>query len=101
MARKRDGLYRRQGDVFAFRYKDVNGLWREKYTGKTERDEAKKFRTDFLADIVNGTLPTHMADWNLEKAKAWWLDFRKPRIGKSTLGSSSMVPPEASNSHTG
>jgi hypothetical protein len=25
-----------------------------------------------------------MADWGLEKARTWWLEFRKPRIGRST-----------------
>lgn len=83
--RKRDGLYRRQGNIFAFRYKDALGFWREKYTGETDRDEAKKFRTSFLGDLDNGTLPTQMADWNLEAARDWWLEFRKPRIGRSTL----------------
>jgi integrase len=82
---KRDGLYRRQGEIFAFRYKDATGVWREKYTGKIDRASAKKFRSDFLADITNGTLPTNMADWSLEKARTWWLEFRKPRIGRSTL----------------
>jgi integrase len=85
MARKRDGLYRRQGDIFAFRYKDQAGAWREKYTGQTDREQAKKIRTDFLADIENGTLPTNMAAWSLEDARKWWLEFRKPRIGPSTL----------------
>ena len=65
MSRKRDGLYRR-GNVFAFRYKDADGSWREKQTGKRDREEAKTFRKSFLADLDNGTLPTHMAEWNLE-----------------------------------
>jgi hypothetical protein len=56
---KRDGLYRRQAEIFAFRYKDATGSWREKYTRKTDRAEAKKFWADFLADITNGTLPTN------------------------------------------
>jgi integrase len=84
-SRKRDGLYRRQGEIFAFRYKDATGSWREKYTGQTDREVAKKIRSDFLADIENGTLPTHMADWSLEAAREWWLEFRKPRISHSTL----------------
>src|ERR1700693_5943570 len=33
VARKRDGLYRR-GNILAFRYKDTDGIWREKQTGK-------------------------------------------------------------------
>jgi integrase len=84
MARKRDGLYRR-GNIFAFRYKDADGIWREKQTGKRDREEAKTFRKDFLADLDNGTLPTHMAEWTLEAAKVWWIEFRKPRVAIGTL----------------
>ena len=84
MSRKRDGLYRR-GNVFAFRYKDSFGVWREKQTGKRDRLEAKHFRADFLSDLKTGTLPTHMAEWTLEQARAWWLEFRQPRIAAATL----------------
>ena len=84
MSRKRDGLYRR-GNVFAFRFKDASGAWREKQTGRRDRQEAKDFRTDFLSQLRNGTLPTQMADWSLEQAGAWWLEFRKPRIAAGTL----------------
>jgi integrase len=84
MSRKQDGLYRR-GNVFAFRYKDAEGTWREKQTGKRDRQEAKDFRADFLRDLHSGTLPTHMAEWTLEQARTWWLEFRKPRIAVGTL----------------
>jgi len=84
VSRKRDGLYRR-GNIFAFRYKGADGIWREKQTGKRDREEAKTFRKDFLADLDNGTLPTHMADWTLEAAKDWWIEFRKPRVAVGTL----------------
>ena len=40
---------------------------------------------DFLGDLANGTLPTHMADWTLEDAMNWWIEFRKPRIAEGTL----------------
>ena len=83
MNRKRDGLYRR-GNIFAFRYKE-SGTWREKQTGKRDREEAKTFRKDFLAQLDNGSLPTQMAEWSLEQARAWWLEFRKPRIATGTL----------------
>jgi integrase len=82
--RKRDGLYKR-GTIYAFRFKDSSGIWREKQTGKRERQEAKDFRTAFLSDVQKGTLPTHMADWTLEQARDWWLEFRKPRIAAPTL----------------
>jgi integrase len=84
MSRKREGLYRR-GNIFAFRYKDAEGIWREKQTGKRQRNEAKDFRKDFLALLDSGTLPTQMAEWTLEQALAWWLEFRKPRVAVSTL----------------
>ena len=84
VTRKRDGLYRR-GNVFAFRYKDADGTWREKQTGKHDRQEAKGFRTEYLNDLQNGTMPTQMAEWTLEQARTWWLDFRKPRIAAGTL----------------
>jgi integrase len=88
MARKRDGLYRR-GNIFAFRYKDTAGTWREKQTGKRERQDAKNFRAEFLIDLQAGTLPTNMADWSLEQARMWWLEFRKPRIAIGTLSAES------------
>jgi integrase len=82
--RKRDGLHRR-GNILAFRYKDADGNWREKQTGKRDRQEAKDVRTEFLSQLKNGALPTHMAEWSLEQARTWWLEFRKPRIGPATL----------------
>jgi integrase len=84
MSRKRDGLFRR-GSIFAFRYKDAAGIWKEKQTGKHDREEAKAFKKDFLGDLDNGTLPTQMADWTLEAAKDWWIEFRKPRVAEGTL----------------
>jgi integrase len=84
MSRKRDGLYRR-GNIFAFRYKDSDGSWKEKQTGKHNRQEAKDMRADFLGQLQKGTLPTHMAEWTLEQARTWWLEFRKPRIAAGTL----------------
>ncbi len=87
MSRKRDGLYRR-GNIFAFRYKD-EGVWREKQTGQRDRQEAKKFRQDFLSQVENGTLPTHMAEWTLEQARTWWFEHRKPRVAAGTLAAES------------
>ncbi|MGH9514189.1 MAG: tyrosine-type recombinase/integrase [Terriglobales bacterium] len=84
MSRKRDGLYRR-GNIFAFRYKDADGIWREKQTGERDREEAKKFRTNFLTDIDSGTMPTQMAEWTLDQASKWWIEFRKPRVASPTL----------------
>jgi len=86
MSRKKDGLFRRDG-IFAFRYKDTAGIWREKSTGKTEREDAKTFKNDFLNDLKNGTLPTGMAEWRLDEAEKWWHEFRKPRIAENTRNS--------------
>src|SRR5436190_3816081 len=85
MRKSRDGVYRRENDIFAFRYKDNGGRWREKYTATTDREQAKKFRQQFLSQVENGTLPTQMAEWTLEQARDWWLGFRKPRVAVSTL----------------
>jgi integrase len=84
--RKRDGLYRRDG-VFAFRYKDVSGVWREKYTGTKDRVQAKAFKDAFEQDLKDGTLPTEIADWKLDEAERWWKEFRRPRISEATLNS--------------
>jgi hypothetical protein len=82
---KRDGLYRRENRIFAFRYKGRDGIWREKQTGKRDRQEAKDFRDDFKSQLKNGTLPTQMAEWTLEQARTWWLEHRKPRVAAGTL----------------
>jgi integrase len=85
--RKRDGLYRRENDVFAFRYKDKAGRWKEKYTGTTDRQQAKAFKAQFQEDVKDNALPTEMADWRLDKAETWWVEFRKLRIAEKTLNS--------------
>src|SRR5947209_14232170 len=84
MSRKRDGLYRR-GNIFGFRYKDADGGWREKLTGKRDRQEAKRVKDSFLSEVQNGTLPTQMAEWTLGQARTWWIEFRKPRVATGTL----------------
>ena len=86
-SRKRDGLYRRENGIFAFRFKTDNGEWREKYTGSTARDVARAFKRDFLNHLEKGTLPTEMAIRRLDQAESWWIEFRRPRIAQSTLDS--------------
>jgi integrase len=85
--RKRDGLYRRENKIFAFRFKTDDGEWREKYTGSTDRAVAVSFKTNFLEQLKKGTLPTEMAAWRLDQAEKWWIEFRRPRIAESTLNS--------------
>src|SRR5437588_914210 len=85
MAKGRDGLYRRENGILAFRYKDENKKWRERYTGTTDRKEARSIREQFLRELKEGTLPTEMADWRLDQARQWWLEFRKCRVSPGTL----------------
>jgi hypothetical protein len=68
-SRKRDGLYRRENGIFAFRFKSPNAEWREKYTGSTDRAVALSFKRGFLTDLEKGTLPTEMAMWRLDQAE--------------------------------
>ena len=86
MAKGRDRLYRRDG-ILAFRFRDLDGKWREKSTGKRNRQDARKFRDDFLDDLKQGSLPTEMADWRLDEAEKWWIEFRKPRTAENTQNS--------------
>src|SRR5699024_7913056 len=34
-----------------------------------------------------GAVPTEMADWRLEAAEKWWIEYRTQRIGESTMNS--------------
>lgn len=85
--RRRDGLYRRENGIFAFRFKDDHGKWREKYTGSTDRIIAVSFKQKFLETLKHGMLPTEMAAWRLDIAEKWWIEFRKSRMAQSTLDS--------------
>ncbi len=85
MARSRDGLYRRENRIFAFRYKDRNGAWREKYAGTDNRDDAKAFRDTFLAQLKANTLPTSQAKRTVDQACRAWLDsIRPPEVEANT-----------------
>jgi integrase len=83
----RDGLYRRENGILAFRFKTLDGNWREKYTGTKDRNEAREFRNQFLENVRKGSLPTEMGTWRLKEAETWWKEFRKPRIAASTQNS--------------
>ena len=83
MGRGRDGLHRR-GNVFGFRYKDPDGVWRERSTGASDRKEARDERKRFLEDLEKGIVPTHMKAWRLGVAAEWWKEYREPRIARST-----------------
>jgi hypothetical protein len=75
-SRKRDGLYRRENEIFAFRYKTDDGKWREKYTGTSNRTIALSVKRKFVKTLERGSLPTEMSVWRLEHAQAWWMEFR-------------------------
>jgi len=62
MPKGRDGLYRRENGILAFRYKDENEKWRERYTGTTTAQRARDMRNQFLRELKEGTLPAEMAD---------------------------------------
>jgi integrase len=79
---KRNGLYRR-GHIFAFRYKDKTGQWREKYTGTVDRATAKKFKTDFEENLAKGTLPTEKSQWTVSQACTWWVEQHSAHLGSA------------------
>jgi hypothetical protein len=85
MPRGKDGLYRRENNIFAFRYKDMAGTWREKYTGTADRAEAKRMRQQFLDEVAADRLPADMADWRLNQAEQWWNEFRAPESQKARI----------------
>lgn len=76
---RRDGLYRRNKGLFAFRYK-VDGAWREKSTGTANRDDAVKVRREFLNNVAEGLLPTDKATWTVEQACTRWVDQHAAHI---------------------
>lgn len=74
MSRRRQGLYRRSYGVLHFRYRDKDGIWREKSTGSTDRDEAVSFKRQWDEDNANDQLPTDKAEWTVEQACTRWVE---------------------------
>jgi hypothetical protein len=83
MSRSRDGLYRRENDILAFRYKDRDGRWKEKYTGKTDRVEARKFKREFEDKLEKDTLPTKKSEWSVEQACTRWVEDHSVHLGSA------------------
>jgi len=79
MARGNDHLYRRAG-ILCFRYKDADGLWREKSTGKRKREDARDFKDDFLTKLKAGELPTEKAAQTVEQAATHWVAQHAARL---------------------
>jgi integrase len=82
--RARDGLYKRENRVFAFRYKDADGHWREKYTSTTDRQQARDFKKEFLQQLDEGVLPNEMAKWPLTNALEYYLQAREAVLAPRT-----------------
>lgn len=82
MKRSKDGLYHR-GGVFAFRYQDTGGDWKEKYTGEAVRSEARKFRDDFLVKLHSGALPNKKAEQTVAQAATRWVEQHSARLGSA------------------
>jgi integrase len=78
--RTRDGLYRRENGIIAFRYRDKIGSWREKYTGTKDRTKASDFRRDFLTKLTEGSLPTSKAKWTVTDAATLWVEQHGARL---------------------
>ena len=87
MARGRDWLYRRKGDILCFRYKDADGQWRERSTGERKRDAARNFKSDFLQKLKNGELPNDKAEQTVEAACTRWVEQHKTSGPKGGLRS--------------
>jgi len=86
MPKGKDGLHTRRG-VFGFRYQDSDGIWREKSCCTYNRQEARDFKKKFESELASGTLPTEMAEWRLDRAEQWWIEFRKLRTSENTQNS--------------
>jgi integrase len=80
MAKGRDGLHKREGNILAFRYKAADGRWKEKYTGKTKRQEARDFKMDFEAKLKAGELPNEKANQTVEQAAKRWVEQHAARL---------------------
>lgn len=78
MRRSNDGLYRRENQIFAFRYKDRDGKWRERYTGTTNRAEAKSARENFLDQLKRNQVPAELAKRAALQAVDEWLKSMGP-----------------------
>ena len=87
MPKGKDGLYTRNKGIFCFRYKDENGVWRERSTGAVVRAEARKSKKEFFTDLEGGTVPTSFAKLPVAKAADHWLESYRGHISQNTLRS--------------
>jgi integrase len=72
--RRQQGLYRRAYGILCFRYRDREGVWREKSTGATDRSEAISFKRKWEEDLQNDQLPTDKAEQTVAQACTCWVE---------------------------
>jgi integrase len=84
---RRHGLYRREGGLYAFRYKDPDGKWKEKWTGKTDYQQAKEFKDEFHENLKKGTLPTNKSNWDVAQAAGLWVQHHAAHLGSEKVKS--------------
>jgi integrase len=77
---RKNGLYKRAGGIFCFRYKDQQGHWREKSTGETDRTDALSFKKDWDGRNDDDMLPTNKANWTVKQACTRWVEQHTARL---------------------
>lgn len=87
MARGRDNLYQRNG-IFCFRYKDADGVWKEKSTGEHDRKQARDEKKDFEKDLEARKLPNEMSKQTVVQACTRWVAQHQTSGRKGGLKSS-------------
>ena len=75
MARNGDGLFRRSG-IWYFKYKNHDGIYREKSTAKRKQSDAREYKHAFLEKLRSNQLPTAEAKWKLGQALDKWIAYR-------------------------
>ncbi|MBZ5721959.1 MAG: hypothetical protein LAO03_16425 [Acidobacteriia bacterium] len=90
MARRSDGLYARRG-YWYFKFKTPDGVWREQATRTQNYADARKIRSDFLADLEQGKLPNERARWTLRQAIEQRLVDRKYRLATGSFASEAAI----------
>jgi integrase len=81
------GLYPRNGGILCFKYKTLEGDWKEKSTRERKERAARKFQRDFQHQMETGTMPNDISEWRLDKAEEWVKEHRLNRIAQSTQNS--------------
>jgi hypothetical protein len=87
MARGKDNLYQRNG-ILCFRYKDVDGAWREKSTGERDRKQARAKKKKFEKKLEAGELPNEKSLQTVEQACTRWVAQHQTSGRKGGLKSS-------------